>query len=64
MRVLDELPDKQRTAFVQNELENVTLQEIADQTGENLKTIISRKGYAVQHPRKRLKALYDELDTL
>lgn len=64
MRALDELPDKQRTVFIQNELEEVTLQEIADQTGENLKTIISRKRYAVQHLRKRLKSLYDELDTL
>lgn len=64
MRALDELPDKQRTVFVQNELEDVTLQEIANQTGENLKTIISRKRYAVQHLRKRLKSLYDELDTL
>ncbi|WP_020604638.1 RNA polymerase sigma factor [Spirosoma spitsbergense] len=64
MRALDELPDNQRTVFVQNELEEVTLQEIADQTGENLKTIISRKRYAVQHLRKRLKSLYDELDNL
>ena len=64
MRALDELPENQRTVFVQNELEDRTLQEIADQTGENLKTIISRKRYAVQHLRKRLKTLYDELDTL
>ena len=41
MAALDELPEKQRMVFVQNELEDVSLQEIADQTGENLKTIIS-----------------------
>ncbi|WP_460907216.1 RNA polymerase sigma factor [Spirosoma areae] len=64
MKALDELPENQRTVFVQNELEDSTLQEIADQTGENLKTIISRKRYAVQHLRKRLKTLYDELDNL
>ncbi len=64
MRALDELPENQRSVFVQNELEDRTLQEIADQTGENLKTIISRKRYAVQHLRKRLKTLYDELDNL
>lgn len=64
MRALDELPENQRSVFVQNELEDRTLQEIADQTGENLKTIISRKRYAVQHLRKRLKSLYDELNTL
>jgi RNA polymerase sigma factor (sigma-70 family) len=64
MRALNELPENQRTVFVQNELEDRTLQEIADQTGENLKTIISRKRYAVQHLRKRLQTLYDELDNL
>ena len=61
MRALAELPDNQRTVFVQNELEDQTLQSIADQTGENLKTIISRKRYAVQHLRKRLQRLYDDL---
>lgn len=64
MRALDELPENQRTVFVQNELDDLTLQEIADQTGENLKTIISRKRYAVQHLRRRLQNLYDELDKL
>lgn len=64
MRALDELPENQRLVFVQNELEDRTLQEIADQTNENLKTIISRKRYAVQHLRKRLQTLYNELDNL
>lgn len=57
---LDELPEKQRQVFVWNELEDLTLQEIADKTGENLKTIISRKGYAVKHLRSRLEELYNE----
>ena len=58
---LDELPENQRNVFVQNELEDKTLQEIADESGENLKTIISRKRYAVQHLRKRLQHLYNDL---
>ncbi len=58
---LDELPENQKQVFVQNELEDKTLQQIADATNENLKTIISRKGYAVKHLRKRLQNLYDEL---
>ncbi len=58
---LDELPAAQRTVFVQNELEDKTLQQIADASGENLKTIISRKRYAVQHLRRRLQYLYDDL---
>lgn len=57
---LDELPENQRQVFVWNELEDITLQEIADKTGENLKTIISRKRYAVKHLRKRLENLYNE----
>jgi len=57
---LDELPENQRQVFIWNELEDMTLQEIADKTGENLKTIISRKGYAVKHLRKRLESLYNE----
>ena len=61
MKALDELPDNQRNVFVQNELEDKTLQEIADETGENLKTIISRKGYAIKHLRMRLNYLYQEI---
>lgn len=60
-RALEELPENQRFVFIQNEMEEKTLQEIADEQGENLKTIISRKGYAVKHLRKRLLPLYNEL---
>jgi RNA polymerase sigma factor (sigma-70 family) len=58
---LEELPVNQRDVFVWNELEDLTLQEIADKTGEKLKTIISRKGYAVKHLREKLESLYLEL---
>lgn len=61
MKALDELPEKQRRVFVLNELEEKTLQEIAVMENENLKTIISRKGYAVKHLRIRLRSLYEEL---
>jgi RNA polymerase sigma factor (sigma-70 family) len=57
---LEELPENQRSAFVKNELEDKTLQEIANEEGENLKTIISRKRYAVLHLRERLEYLYTE----
>ena len=62
MTALDELPEPQRYVFVQNELEDKTLQEIAVETKENFKTIISRKGYAVKHLRRRLQELYDEFN--
>lgn len=61
LEALDELPENQRQVFILNEFEGLTLQEIADKNNENLKTVISRKGYAVKHLRKKLSYLYDEL---
>lgn len=63
MKALDELPENQRTVFIENEIEDKTLQKIADETGENIKTIISRKGYAMKHLKKRLLPLYHELNS-
>ncbi len=57
---LEELPENQKLVFIGNELEDFTLQEIANQTGENLKTIISRKRYAVMHLQKKLSFFYHE----
>jgi RNA polymerase sigma factor (sigma-70 family) len=57
---LEELPQKQRDVFVWNELDDITLQDIADKTGESIKTIISRKRYAVAYLRERLGILYNE----
>lgn len=59
---LEELPEKQRLVFTENELNDKTLQQIADEQGENLKTIISRKQYAVKHLRVKLQQLYNELN--
>ncbi len=57
-KALNELPEKQREVFVWNELENMTLQQIADKTGESIKTIISRKRYAVARLRQQLQNIY------
>ncbi len=57
---LDELPNNQREVFIWNELEDQTFQEISDRTGINIKTLISRKRYAVLHLRNRLESLYKE----
>ena len=62
MEALMEIPEKQREVFVWNEIEDMTLQEIAEKKGENIKTIISRKGYAVKHLRAKLDYLYKELN--
>jgi RNA polymerase sigma factor (sigma-70 family) len=61
-KALNELPINQKEVFILNEIENMTLQEIADQTATGIKTIISRKGYAVKHLRERLSHLYKELN--
>lgn len=60
LAALAELPEKQRQVFVWNELEDLTLQEIANKTGESIKTIISRKRYAVAQLRERLRHLYSD----
>ena len=57
---LDELPEEQKLVFVWNELDGLTFQQIADITGENIKTLISRKRYAVAQLRERLQKLYNE----
>ncbi|APU67899.1 MAG: sigma-70 family RNA polymerase sigma factor [Christiangramia sp.] len=59
---LEELPETQRLVYIQNEIEEKTLQQIAEEQQTNIKTIISRKQYAVKHLRKRLHQLYKDLD--
>lgn len=59
--VLNELPEEQKQVFIWQELDHVPFQQIADITGENVQTLVSRKRYAVLHLRKRLKQLYEEI---
>jgi RNA polymerase sigma factor (sigma-70 family) len=58
---LAELPAEQRDVFVWHELEDKSFNDMVAETGVPLKTLISRKHYAVKHLRKRLRKLYDEL---
>ncbi|MES2328371.1 MAG: sigma-70 family RNA polymerase sigma factor [Bacteroidota bacterium] len=58
---LDELPRAQREVFILNEIEGVPFKTIAEQTGETINTLLSRKRYAVLHLRERLSILRDEL---
>lgn len=58
-----EMPEKQSYVFIENELNDRTLHDIAAGLGENIKTIISRKQYAVKHLRKRLAYLYEAINT-
>jgi RNA polymerase sigma factor (sigma-70 family) len=58
---LEELPAKQRQAFVMHELEGMSFAEIAEETGVGVPTLLSRKRYAVAYLRERLQDLYDEI---
>ena len=58
---LDELPSEQKDIFILHEMEGVPFKLIAEQTGETINTLLSRKRYAVLHLRERLRVLRDEL---
>ncbi len=58
---LDELPENQKEVFIKNEIQEMTFEEISRETGVNIKTLISRKRYAVQFLRERLEYLYEEI---
>lgn len=59
---LEELPKEQQQIFIWQELDNIPFQKIAETTGENIQTLVTRKRYAVLHLRKRLKQLYKEIN--
>jgi RNA polymerase sigma factor (sigma-70 family) len=61
MNALDELPKEQREVFIMHELEDKSFQEIAEVTGANVNTLLSRKRYAVLFLRERLQSLYNDL---
>jgi len=52
---LDELPEEQRAVFVAHVLEGRSFKEMAEQTGENINTLLARKRYAVRRLRERLQ---------
>jgi RNA polymerase sigma factor (sigma-70 family) len=56
---MDELPKEQREVFEQTELENKSYQELALDSKVSIKTLLSRKHYAVLFLRKRLKKIYE-----
>jgi RNA polymerase sigma factor (sigma-70 family) len=58
---IEELPEEQREVFVAHELEGHSFKQIAEETGVNVNTLLSRKRYAVLHLRERLRTLYDAL---
>jgi RNA polymerase sigma factor (sigma-70 family) len=61
MEAIEELPEEQRYAFIQHELEGKSFKELSAETGIPVNTLLSRKRYAVLHLRERLAQLYEEL---
>lgn len=57
---LQELPDEQREVFIGHELLGYSFQEMAEETGVSVNTLLSRKRYAVLHLRRRLQAIHEE----
>lgn len=61
---LEELPDEQRAVFVAHEIEGRSFRELAAESGVSVKTLLSRKHYAVMHLRERLQKMYEEFTLL
>lgn len=59
-KALEELPDEQQWVFIQHELEDKSFKEMEAETGIPLKTLLSRKHYAVKALQKKLKQVYEE----
>jgi RNA polymerase sigma factor (sigma-70 family) len=55
---LDELPQVQRDIFIQTEFEGLPVKEIAEKTGVPVNTLLSRKHYAVERLREKLREIY------
>lgn len=58
---LEELPEEQRAVFIAHEIDGRSFKDIAAETGVTVNTLLSRKHYAVQFLRRRLRDLYEEL---
>jgi len=59
-QALQELPEEQREVFIGHEWLGYSFQEMAEETGVSLNTLLSRKHYAVLHLRRRLRAIHEE----
>lgn len=57
---LDMLPEDQREVFTMHEFDDLSFKQIAELTGENINTLLSRKRYAVLFIREQLQELYTE----
>jgi len=59
---LEELPTEQSEVFIAHEVMGRSFNELAEESGVSVNTLLSRKRYAVLHLRKRLQKIYEEID--
>ena len=59
-QAIDELPNDQREVFLAHEFEGRSFQQLAEQTGVKVNTLLARKRYAVLRLRERLQRAYDQ----
>jgi RNA polymerase sigma factor (sigma-70 family) len=59
-QALDELPAAQRAVFIAHELDGRSFRELADETGESVNTLLSRKHLAVRRLRRSLGEQFEE----
>jgi RNA polymerase sigma factor (sigma-70 family) len=57
---LEELPEEQRTVFLEHEVEGRSFKEMSAASGVKLNTLLARKRYAVLHLRERLRSAREE----
>jgi RNA polymerase sigma factor (sigma-70 family) len=60
---LEELAPEQRDVFVAHEIEGHSFKRLAQTSGVPINTLLARKRSAVLHLRRRLQAVYDDLDS-
>ena len=59
-RAIGALPEEQRAVFVAHEIDGLSFKEIAEETGVNINTLLSRKRLAVKQLRRRLTRVHEE----
>lgn len=62
LEALSLLPEDQRDVFIGHELEGKSFEEISQETGIGINTLLSKKRYAILFLRNYLKEIYDGLD--
>ena len=60
-KALGELPASQREVFMAHEIDGRSFADISAETGVGVNTLLSRKHYAVNRLRNRLRQIYEEL---